>query len=225
MTIIVLGLGNVWEREIRRYDARHVLDLSLASVSFLLISCKSHLSSQYTRLPQCYLSQYSEQTRLKATSILNSSLSLHCWLFLFRLSNLNLMAPQVRRVCCFYSFLGSRPHFPYLERANDCGEYATAKPEGTRRRGTQSSLRRLAREKRRMKREWDEEWGKIGKEGNLWWLGSGEKGWVDVMGSNPLGWFLPIGQSLNDGMTYPVNPRFDEQGRWRRRIEWPKELQ
>jgi len=80
-------------------------------------------------------------------------------------------------------------------------------------------------EKRRMKREWDEEWGKIGKEGNLWWLGSGEKGWVDVMGSNPLGWFLPIGQSLNDGMTYPVNPRFDEQGRWRRRIEWPKELQ
>jgi len=40
-----------------------------------------------------------------------------------------------------------------------------------------------------MRQEWDREWGTISKEGNIWWLGSGKKGWVDVMGTNPLGWF------------------------------------
>ncbi|GLB44476.1 putative DHHC palmitoyltransferase family protein [Lyophyllum shimeji] len=80
------------------------------------------------------------------------------------------------------------------------------------------------REKLRTKRVWDAEWGRIDREGNIWWLGSGKKEWVDVMGKNPLGWCLPIGKSLNDGLTYPVNPRFDEQGIWRRRVEWPQEL-
>lgn len=44
------------------------------------------------------------------------------------------------------------------------------------------------REKRRIRRRWDEEWGTIEKEGNIWWLGSGMKGWVDVMGINRWGW-------------------------------------
>ena len=44
------------------------------------------------------------------------------------------------------------------------------------------------REKRQLHKGWDEEWGAIGKEGNIWWLGSGMKGWVDVMGSNRWGW-------------------------------------
>ncbi|KNZ76633.1 Palmitoyltransferase PFA3 [Termitomyces sp. J132] len=78
--------------------------------------------------------------------------------------------------------------------------------------------------KRRKTRSYDEEWGRIGREGNIWWLGSGKKGWVDVMGYNVWGWFLPIGKSLNDGLTYPVNPRFDAQGIWRKRAEWPREL-
>ena len=40
-----------------------------------------------------------------------------------------------------------------------------------------------------MRQEWDREWGSIGKEGNIWWLGSGKKEWVDVMGMNAWGWF------------------------------------
>ncbi|KAF9463502.1 DHHC palmitoyltransferase-domain-containing protein [Collybia nuda] len=80
------------------------------------------------------------------------------------------------------------------------------------------------REKRRTKQLWNEEWGSIEKDGNIWWLGSSKKGWLDVMGNSRWGWFLPIGRSLSDGLTYPVNPRFDEQGRWRRRVEWPLEL-
>ena len=35
---------------------------------------------------------------------------------------------------------------------------------------------------------------------------------------------VPIGHSLSDGKTYPVNPRFDSDGRWRRRAEWPPRL-
>jgi hypothetical protein len=46
----------------------------------------------------------------------------------------------------------------------------------------------VLREKRQMRRTWDEEWGAFGKEGNIWWLGSRTKGWVDVMGTNRWGW-------------------------------------
>lgn len=45
------------------------------------------------------------------------------------------------------------------------------------------------REKRKTKQMWDEEWGSIDKAGNLWWLGSAKKGWLDVMGNNRWGWF------------------------------------
>ncbi|TFK36057.1 DHHC palmitoyltransferase-domain-containing protein [Crucibulum laeve] len=80
------------------------------------------------------------------------------------------------------------------------------------------------RAKMRTRKEWDAEWGALNSEGHIWWLGSGSKGWKDVMGNSIWGWFLPIGRSLSDGLDYPVNPRFDEQGRWRRRAEWPEEL-
>ncbi|KAF8064338.1 DHHC palmitoyltransferase-domain-containing protein [Lyophyllum atratum] len=43
--------------------------------------------------------------------------------------------------------------------------------------------------KRRTRRRWDAEWGRIDQEGNIWWLGSGMEGWKDVMGRNPWGWF------------------------------------
>ncbi|KAF8890744.1 DHHC palmitoyltransferase-domain-containing protein [Infundibulicybe gibba] len=78
--------------------------------------------------------------------------------------------------------------------------------------------------KRRTRVEWEREWGVLGTDGNVWWLGSGRKGWEDVMGTSVWGWFLPIGRSMNDGLNYPINPRFDQQGRWRRRAEWPAEL-
>ncbi|KAJ7574053.1 DHHC palmitoyltransferase-domain-containing protein [Mycena floridula] len=70
-------------------------------------------------------------------------------------------------------------------------------------------------------RAFREEWGNPDTEGHIWWMGSGRKGWEDVMGTNWLGWFLPIDRPLADGLSYPVNPRFDEQGRWRKRSDWP----
>jgi palmitoyltransferase len=64
------------------------------------------------------------------------------------------------------------------------------------------------------------------------------------MGRNPWWWFreflqsstgilslylnaavVPIGHGASDGLNYDPNPRFDEQGRWRPRKEWPVELQ
>jgi len=78
---------------------------------------------------------------------------------------------------------------------------------------------------RATQRQWDAEWGRIGKEGNIWWLGSKKENWEAIMGRNVWWWFLPIGRSSNDGLDYPVNPRFDSEGRWRRRAEWPPELQ
>jgi palmitoyltransferase len=78
----------------------------------------------------------------------------------------------------------------------------------------------------------------------MWWLGNERANWESVMGHNPLGWFresgsavcaclvadqrsfaVPIGGPVSDGLTYPVNPRFDAQGRQRPRSEWPAELQ
>ncbi|OAX36927.1 zf-DHHC-domain-containing protein [Rhizopogon vinicolor AM-OR11-026] len=80
------------------------------------------------------------------------------------------------------------------------------------------------RAKRQTQKNWDEEWGRIDKEGNLWWLGSSRENWEGVMGKNVWWWFLPVGHGLQDGLSYPTNPRFDKQGRLRRRGEWPPDL-
>ncbi|KAF6749700.1 DHHC palmitoyltransferase-domain-containing protein [Ephemerocybe angulata] len=81
------------------------------------------------------------------------------------------------------------------------------------------------RGKARTLREWDQEWGRLGTEGHVWWIGGRRREWEAVMGRNPLGWILPIGKSASDGLEYPVNPRFDPvSGRWRRREQWPEEL-
>jgi palmitoyltransferase len=78
--------------------------------------------------------------------------------------------------------------------------------------------------KGRAKREWDAEWGRIGKEGTLWWRGDRRTNLESVMGPRGLGWVLPLGGPVDMGLEYPVNPRFDAEGRWRRRSEWPAEL-
>ena len=100
---------------------------------------------------------------------------------------------------------------------------------------------RVLTSRRRIQKQWDAEWGKIGTEGNLWWLGSRRANWEATMGRKKWGWIrmcsrrlgiaftkmrlplliVPIGRSLGNGLTYPVNPRFDRDGRWRRRAEWP----
>ncbi|KAK4704989.1 hypothetical protein P7C70_g1218, partial [Phenoliferia sp. Uapishka_3] len=83
------------------------------------------------------------------------------------------------------------------------------------------------KQKRATKKSWNEEWGRLGREGNLWWLGSRRANWVMVMGENKLGWFLPIPASPtpDDGLSYVPNPRFSKDGLWRPRKEWPRELQ
>ncbi|KAJ7750903.1 DHHC palmitoyltransferase-domain-containing protein [Mycena metata] len=78
--------------------------------------------------------------------------------------------------------------------------------------------------KRRALEAYDEEWGSPNTEGNVWWAGSARAGWEDVMGKNVVGWVLPIGAPLGDGLHYQPNPRFDADGRWRRRSEWPAGL-
>ncbi|KAI0092352.1 DHHC palmitoyltransferase-domain-containing protein [Irpex rosettiformis] len=79
--------------------------------------------------------------------------------------------------------------------------------------------------KRRTQKQWDDEWGRINEEGNLWWLGSIRENWISVMGTSKWGWFLPVGHSLTDGLHWVPNPRHDEEGRWRPRHEWPAALQ
>ncbi len=100
-------------------------------------------------------------------------------------------------------------------------------------------------------RGWDRDWGRLTKEGNRWWLGSErEVGWdndggVDekdggrrggrgkgawrtnmeqALGPSMLLWFVPLGRHPNDGLSFPMNPRFGREGVWRRRNEWPAEL-
>lgn len=101
-----------------------------------------------------------------------------------------------------------------------------------------------SRARRSTRKLWDEEWGAISTDGNLWSLGSYRRNWEAVMGHKFYEWFckwfskgglafidsftffiaVPIGHSDGDGVTYPTNPRFDKQGRWRPRREWPAEL-
>jgi hypothetical protein len=35
---------------------------------------------------------------------------------------------------------------------------------------------------------------------------------------------VPIGSGLSDGLEYPINPRFDSEGRLRKRSQWPEGL-
>ncbi|KAJ7123731.1 DHHC palmitoyltransferase-domain-containing protein [Mycena epipterygia] len=78
--------------------------------------------------------------------------------------------------------------------------------------------------KRRAIATYDKEWGAPDTEGNVWWAGSARAGWEDVMGRSVWGWIFPIGGPLSDGLNYRPNPRFDTDGRWRRRSEWPEAL-
>lgn len=78
--------------------------------------------------------------------------------------------------------------------------------------------------KRKVRAQWDEEWGRPAIEGNMWWLGSMQKNWESVMGQSIWSWFFPVCNAESNGLNYPINPRFDAQGRWRKRAEWPAHL-
>ncbi|GAA5823556.1 hypothetical protein JCM10212_003181 [Sporobolomyces blumeae] len=82
------------------------------------------------------------------------------------------------------------------------------------------------RAKREHRKAWDRHWGRLGREGNLWWLGSARKNWEMVMGERKIAWILPIPAhpTGDDGLSYVPNPRFSPEGAWRPRKEWPEEL-
>jgi hypothetical protein len=48
---------------------------------------------------------------------------------------------------------------------------------------------RFGRSRRKIQAAWDEEWGRVGKELNPWWLGSRTANFEMVMGKSKLGWF------------------------------------
>ncbi|KAH9966372.1 DHHC palmitoyltransferase-domain-containing protein [Lactifluus volemus] len=78
--------------------------------------------------------------------------------------------------------------------------------------------------KRRTRKQWDAEWGRIGREGNMWWLDNIGAHWEQVFGPRKWTWLLPIGTTKDLGFEYPRNPRFDAEGRWMPRKQWPPEL-
>lgn len=47
----------------------------------------------------------------------------------------------------------------------------------------------LPRAKGRTRQRWNQEWGRIAKEGNIWWLGGDRENWESVMSKNKWWWF------------------------------------
>lgn len=78
----------------------------------------------------------------------------------------------------------------------------------------------------REKRLMDKEWGNLDTEAHLWYQGNKSKNWYNVMGNKRLYWFIPPPNYTPDkGLEYTPNPRRGPNGEWRRREDWPKELQ
>ncbi|KAK7045400.1 hypothetical protein VNI00_007652 [Paramarasmius palmivorus] len=81
-----------------------------------------------------------------------------------------------------------------------------------------------------VRKSWDKEYGRVGKENNIWWLGSeGEpfdwEAFYELMGTpkpsktNPWGWAawvfpLPLRKGDDWGLNFKRNDRFDETGAW-----------
>lgn len=51
--------------------------------------------------------------------------------------------------------------------------------------------------KRRRRKAFDEEWGEMNTEGNVWWRGCAYKEWTDVMGQRWLGWIRKLAFSFS----------------------------
>jgi len=80
------------------------------------------------------------------------------------------------------------------------------------------------RAKRRTRQSWDAEYGRIGREGNMWWLGNTRANWEQVFGPRRWTWLFPIGTTRDQGLEYPRNPRFNDDGQWLPRKQWPPAL-
>ena len=99
----------------------------------------------------------------------------------------------------------------------------------------------LFRAKWRTRQAWDTEYGRIGREANMWWLGTVRANWEQVFGPRTWTWFresfphplphviincllVPIGSMKDKGLDYPQNPRFNADGQWLPRRQWPSSL-
>jgi len=80
-------------------------------------------------------------------------------------------------------------------------------------------------ERQSTRQAWNANWGRVGREGNMWWLGDMRAHWEQVLGPRTWMWLLPIGSKKELRPEYPRNFRFAEDGRWMPRKEWPTELQ
>ncbi|WWD00834.1 hypothetical protein V866_007772 [Kwoniella sp. B9012] len=79
-------------------------------------------------------------------------------------------------------------------------------------------------ERRKVQKRWREEWGNTPVDAR-WVFGTKRELWEQEMGKDPLGWILPIGRPLGDGLHFENNPRFGPNGEWLKKKDWPKELQ
>ncbi|WVQ98282.1 hypothetical protein IAU59_005405 [Kwoniella sp. CBS 9459] len=79
-------------------------------------------------------------------------------------------------------------------------------------------------ERRKVRRRWKDEWGGSSIS-DRWVSGSKKQLWEQEMGRSPIGWILPFGRPLGDGMHYESNPRFGPHGEWLKKKDWPKDLQ
>jgi palmitoyltransferase len=80
------------------------------------------------------------------------------------------------------------------------------------------------RAKWRTRQAWDAEYGRIGREANMWWLGTVRANWEQVFGPRVWTWFLPIGSAKDRGLEFPRNRRFNADGQWLPRRQWPSAL-
>ena len=62
------------------------------------------------------------------------------------------------------------------------------------------------RSRREIQAAWDEEWGRVGKELNPWWLGSKTANFEMVMGKSKLGWFRKSRVLIPEAQLYSAEP-------------------
>ena len=63
---------------------------------------------------------------------------------------------------------------------------------------------RVGRARRATVKQWDAEWGRIGKEGHMWWLGSARKNWEVTMGDKVWMWFCEYPTQCLCAMSDPI---------------------
>ncbi len=64
-------------------------------------------------------------------------------------------------------------------------------------------------------KQWDAEWGRIGKEGHMWWLGSARKNWEATMGDKAWMWFCESSVSSFSHLSSSPSSMCSSMADWR----------